>query len=145
MALTENTLHDGQRPDLSKPRPPETVAATTEIFAGAFVAFDGSGDLVNAPATGALTFAGIANNYYNNTGVGATTTNVLEFEPMELLKYAVTGAAATNIGEKVYYTDDDALSMTIVPATGVAGSQVGRLHGFHKDGVPLVDMSKDEF
>jgi hypothetical protein len=144
MAATDNITITGQRPDLSKPRPPATIAASTEIFAGSFVAADGSGDAVPAPATGALTFLGVAKNYYNNTGA-ATTTKVIEFEPVEILKYAVTGAAVTNIGAKVYYTDDDALSMTIVGGTGVAGSQVGRLHGLHEDGTPLVDLSKNEF
>lgn len=144
MAATDNITLDSQRPDLSKPRSPATIAAATEIFAGSFVAADGSGDAVPGPATGALTFLGVAKNYYNNAG-GATTAKVIEFDNIEILKYAVTGAAVTNIGVKVYYTDDNVLSTTIVGGTGVAGSQVGRLHGFHEDGTALTDLSKNEF
>jgi hypothetical protein len=86
---------------------------------------------------------GVAKNYVLNSGA-ISTDKPLELEGIEILKHAVTGAAITNIGSKVYYTADDALSMTMVGG-GIAGSQVGRLHGFHEDGTPLVDLSKNEW
>jgi hypothetical protein len=145
MALTDNRVVESQRPDMAFPRPPQDVAASQTIYRGAFVAFDGSGNLIPAPATGANTFAGVADTYYLESTASPTTDKPVRLQPIAILKHAVTGAVDTNIGEKVYYTADDTLSMTIVPTTGVAGSQVGRLHGFHKDGTPLVDMTKIEY
>jgi hypothetical protein len=144
MALTENTVHEFQRPQDAKRRK-INVAASTEIFKGAFIAIDAAGDAINAPATGAFTFVGVAEEYYNNTAVTATTDFPLSVRFEDILKHAVTGATEIVVGNKVYYTADDALSMTIVGGTGVAGSQVGRLQGFHKDTTPLVDLSKNEF
>ncbi len=145
MALTDNITVTFQRPDLSKPSPPMNAAAAVELFTGAFLCFDGSGDIVPAPVTGALVFAGVSKEHIDNLTGAITTDKPVEFQTVEILKYAVTGADNTNIGDKVYYTDDNVLSMTIVPSTGVAGSQVGRLHGFDTDSTALTDFSKDEF
>ncbi len=139
MALSDNTLHQFQRPDLATPVSPVNVAAATTIYAGAFVAIDGSGDAIPAPATGASPYIGIAKNKVENPGA-ITTNKPLELLAAKILIHAVTGATADLIGDPVYYTDDDALSMTIVPSTGVARSQVGTLHGFDADGTPLVRL-----
>jgi hypothetical protein len=144
MALTDNTVHEFQRPDNAKRRQ-MNVAASTTIYKGAFVVIDGSGNVINAPVTGANVFVGIAENYYANTVASPTTDEPLTVRFEDLLKHAVTGGTAANITAKVYYTDNDALSTTIVPSTGVVGSQVGRLHAIHKDGTPIVDLSKNEY
>jgi hypothetical protein len=145
MALTDNRTIVTLRPDLANPKTNLDVAASAHIYKGAFVAVDGSGDAIAAPATGASIYYGIAANEVDNSSGALTTDRPLRIEPVTLLKHAVTGATAATIGAKVYYTADDTLSLTIVPGTGVLGSQVGRIHSIHFDGVPLVDVTQNEY
>ncbi len=142
MALTANKETITVRPDMLKPVRNMNVASATEIFAGAMVVVDGSGDAINAPATGALLWMGFARNFVNNTGAATTDTPLLvEKGAVEQLTMD-SGPSDVDLGKPVYYTDDDEISLTIVPSTGVAGSQVGVLHSIVSGTTVLVDTQK---
>ncbi len=142
MALTANKEQITIRPDTLKPIRNMNVASSTEIFEGAIVAVDASGDAINGPTTGAFLFMGFARGTVNNTGA-ATTDTPLRVEKGALEQLTMDSAPSdVDLGKPVYYTDDDEVSLTIVVTTGVAGSQVGVLHSIVSGTTIFVDTQK---
>jgi len=105
------------------------IATATTIFAGAHVSLNATnGEAKNAPVTGAEFYMGIAQNTVDNQ-TGSSTTDfplIVETESIERMVMDVA-PDPEDIGQPVYYTDNDEVSLTIVAVTGVAQSQVGIL------------------
>jgi hypothetical protein len=100
------------------------VTGAITIYQGAIVAISGA-NAINAPATGAAFFMGIAQNTVTNTS-GTTTDAPLNVESGQLERFTLsTTPTDADLGKKVYYVADDSVSLTIVGGTGVAESQVG--------------------
>ena len=142
MALTDNKIRKMERPDLEIPIR-LNVAAGENIFVGAIVALDGSGNAINALITGAEFFMGITPNGFDNTGGGITTDTPLEVVKGQIEELTMDSSPSdVDLGKKVYYTDDDKVSLTIVVTTGIPESQVGVLRQIVSGTTVDVDTSK---
>jgi hypothetical protein len=95
------------------------VAAGVTIYEGAFVfALKADGTAVVAsPAVSTHAFAGIAKR-------GATAGTKVKLEKTGMVVAAVTGASAASVGQIVYASDDDTLTLTA--STNVPVGQVVR-------------------
>lgn len=116
MALTANKERITQRPDLAF----ETyfnVAASLEIFQGALLSVDASGNIVKAVSTARC--AGVAYEYYNNTVASPTTTKPLRVEYNHIEQFTLAGVTDAAIDTLVYATADDTLTLT--PNTCIVG------------------------
>src|SRR5690348_4731450 len=123
-ALTESrrtfTRGDGPKPEYRNLK----VAASTVIYAGAYVSFDASGNAVNCATTTAVLFAGVAEHTYDNSAVAsATTEKVLRVRVNHLEEGFISGVAATNVRDKVYASTSGDLTLT-----STNNAEVGYIH-----------------
>lgn len=121
------------------------VAPGEQIWRGGLVAVNASGQLQRIQTSGSVAFAGIADQDCNNTA-SSVAGPVIEAK-RGWWRLAVSGASYANIGQNVYASDDNTLSLssaetgvfalggsdtgTRVPAsiTVAAGSKVGVYNG----------------
>ena len=102
------------------------VSAAAEIFAGTFVSVNTGAHALVAGEQ----FVGLARNYVDNTA-GLLDAKSVEVEHNVPIRYAIAAITTDEIGDKVYASDDNTLTLTAgansfvgyvigVPETGIA-------------------------
>lgn len=110
------------------------VAATTQIYLGAIVLINAAGDAIPGADTASSSFVGIASeNVDNSTGAAGDLRVKVRIHGVHQLVAA--GLAATNVGDKVFATDDQTVALT---STNFV--YVGRLIQFLSATVAMVNI-----
>jgi hypothetical protein len=115
MALTENREVEHYVDQELRSLP---VAADVHIYKGALLGLTSGGYL--RPLTAGDLFAGLAYEEADNTG-GANGDTSVRFYTLGDFSHALSGVAMSNIGDPVYASADDTLTLT-----STANSYVGR-------------------
>lgn len=87
------------------------VAASTKIYAGSLVCRNTSGYAVPAANSSGLVFAGVAQEYVDNSA-GANDAVSVEVEKKGWHRFASSGLAITDLGRKLYISDDQTVTLT---------------------------------
>lgn len=101
------------------------VAPNEVVYTGGLTCVNASGQAQRVQSAGSVAFIGIATTGQNNTGSAVAGDNVVA--AFDTYALTVPGATPTNIGEPVYASDDNTLTLT-APTTGFTG-KVGYLAG----------------
>jgi hypothetical protein len=101
------------------------AAPNEVVYVGGLTCINAAGQSQRVQTAGSVAFIGLATTGVNNSGKASAGDNVVaSFDTYAL---TVTGATPSNIGEPVYATDDNTLTLA-APATGFTG-KVGYLAG----------------
>lgn len=87
------------------------LAAFALIFAGTLCCYNASGLLVPAANTSGFVFAGVSRDQYDNSA-GAASDVIGEYSTAGQFKFTASGLAATDVGARLYVTDDQTLTKT---------------------------------
>lgn len=111
MALTANTLVDTKIRGVDGNTFRYSVAASADIFIGAFVRIDAGGDIEPCAGTSVEPCLGISLDRVDNSGGvdGALDCDVLVGA---IIQHALSGATIADIGTAVYTSDDSTLTTT---------------------------------
>ena len=99
------------------------VAASTTIFQGALLALDAGGSLIPAANTASLAFAGVAQDYVDNSA-GADDVLSCTVQRGHAEWFAQTGLVQAQLGKNVFVTDDQTVTDA---AVGTNELKVGTL------------------
>jgi hypothetical protein len=101
------------------------IAPGETIYTGGITCVNAAGQAVRPPTSGAVAFAGIATNGWNNSASSAAGPVIVAAGGTWALN--VPGATVSNLWAKVYATDDGTLTLT-APTSGFEGA-IGYLAG----------------
>lgn len=123
----------------------ETLAAETTVYPGAMLGIDATGYLCKYDDTQAAIFAGIASSDNGATVLPASTAGdgkakVRVHQPQRF-ELAISGVAVTDIGKKVYASDDQ--TGVLSNASLTYANFVGHVVGVVSSGIALVEPSYD--
>lgn len=114
---------------------PLYVAAAVHAYEGGALFRDPSGNAVLTSNSLANPFLGIAENEYDNSSGGITTTQPVIARWGHVEEVTITGVTRANIGDLVYATDDnsykltlDANSVVVGKVYDVNGANTARVH-----------------
>lgn len=105
---------------------PRRVAAGAEIFRCALLQEDTLGNVSPTPASSPSPFAGIADDYADNTSGAAGAISVDVVKEGTIKQISVAGSGASAIGDAVYAASDNPADLTI---TATGNQQIGWLEG----------------
>lgn len=127
MALTQDTPRERRTGDLiSIP-----LAAGEEVFAGSLVVQIGGYGYAGKAGAGSV--VGVARGHYSNAdGAGGDINAECE---RGIYLFAMSGAAASDIGKTCYVADDNSVTLT---ATG--NIEAGKIFSVHSDTQVWVDL-----
>jgi hypothetical protein len=108
MALTANRYDERFAAGWQLPFP---VSAQTTIYKGALVCIDADGYLVPAADTAGLRFVGVARDSGDNSSGSDGDLEVVVVTQGSIV-VARSGAAAGDVGESAYCSDDEAVALT---------------------------------
>lgn len=125
-------------------RSTETLAAETTFYAGAMVGIDETGYYCKFDDSQAAIFAGVVRGREGNTVLAAGTAGDaalnLEIHQPKRLEIAISGVAVTDIGKKVYASDD---KTGILTNGGTYSNFIGHVVDVVASGIALVEPVYD--
>ena len=87
------------------------VAASTKIYGGALLAFDADGYLALAADTANFVFAGVADEYVDNSAGADGALNCTFRKKGDILMKTATVVAQTNVGDNACLVSDDTVDL----------------------------------
>lgn len=108
------------------------VAASTDIYAGAFVKVNGSGYLVPCDGSSGESCIGIALGQALNTGSNGDLSVTVSIG--EVIEHAISGITIASVGEPIYTDDDETLTITS------SNEQAGWIQAVPTGGTAIVKM-----